>query len=132
MGLNGFSAGRAGSRILNCSPIWRRSRFAAIFDSSFFAEQICVQLLRGLVVARQLGELGFARRNSLDARLIARRQLAEPLLFGAFVGDLPIEALELQLQRALPISLQQLRQASWAQPIPATTGRRALRPRPAA
>ena len=33
------SGSRAGSRILNCSPICRRSRFAEICDSSFFGSR---------------------------------------------------------------------------------------------
>src|SRR5687767_1027302 len=36
-GLAGFSGTRAGSTILNCSPIWRRSRLAEICESSFLA-----------------------------------------------------------------------------------------------
>src|SRR5262245_9471202 len=36
-GLDGFSGSRAGSSTLNCSPIWRRSRFDAICESCFLA-----------------------------------------------------------------------------------------------
>ena len=107
-GLNGFSAGRAESRILNCSPICRRSRLAAIFDSSFFASRSGVHLLQRLVIARQLGQLCLTCRHGLDSRLISGGELAQPLLFGALVGDLPIEALELELQRPLAIPLQHL------------------------
>src|SRR5262245_11252659 len=39
-GLHGFSGSRAGSRILNCSPICRFSRFADICDSSFFFNSV--------------------------------------------------------------------------------------------
>ena len=107
-GLNGFSAGRAESRILNCSPICRRSRFAEIFDSSFLRQQICVHLLHGFVIARQLRQLRFAGRHGFDSRLISGGKLAQPLLFGALVGDLPIQALELELQRPFTVPLQRL------------------------
>src|SRR5258708_14233558 len=39
-GLNGLSGSRAWSRSLNCSPICRRSRLAAIFDCSFFSRKL--------------------------------------------------------------------------------------------
>ena len=42
-------------------------------------EQVRVQLLQSLVIAGQLGQLGFARRYGLDARLITRCELAQPL-----------------------------------------------------
>ena len=35
-GLTGRSGSRAPSMTLNCSPIWRRSRLTAIFESSLF------------------------------------------------------------------------------------------------
>ena len=37
--LYGFSGNDAGSRMRNCSPIWRCSRFAASFDSCCFASK---------------------------------------------------------------------------------------------
>src|SRR5215831_8444023 len=40
LGLVGRSGRRAGSRILNCSPICRRSRLAATFESSFFVSML--------------------------------------------------------------------------------------------
>ena len=73
-----------------------------------FRQQVGVHLLQRLVIARQLGQLCLARRDGLDSRLISGGELSQALLFCALVGDLPVQALELELQRPLAVPLQHL------------------------
>ena len=113
LGLYGFSGSRAGSRILNCSPICRRSRLAEIFESSFFDEQARVDLLQRVVVAHQLDQVGLARRRGLRAPLVLGDHAAQPLLLGLLVRDVAIDAL-----RARPAADR--RAVCRAQPAPAS------------
>ena len=82
-GLNGRSGSRGASISRNCSPIWRRSRSAAILDCWLLFSSASVLLLHRRVVARQLDFLRFAHRRRLDLGAIVRRAHSEALLFRA-------------------------------------------------
>ena len=99
LGLNGFSGRRAGSSTLNCSPIWRRSRFAATFDCSRFPRDRCTPSeachSRGSTTPVRIPAQGISRNPCVVTGRSARKACAPLLLF----GNLQIERLESRLER---------------------------------
>ena len=85
-------------------------------------QQRLVELLRGFVIARQFRELGFAGRDGLDPRLVAGGQRSQPLLFRAFVRNLPVEIFELLLEYPEPVSLSESDLVLKALQLPVTDG----------
>ncbi len=80
-GLIGRSGSRAPSMTLNCSPICRRSRLTAIFDSSLFRSSVRVLLLQRGVVAHQLRQLGFEFGSGFDSAVVSGEQAPQTLVF---------------------------------------------------
>ena len=87
----------AGSMMLNCSPIWRRSRLAEMLRVLLLRRAGDVQPAQCLVVARQGHEFRLAGGRRFDACLVLGQHAAQALFLGRLPGHLPVEGLDLEL-----------------------------------